>query len=406
MADFFQNGIITTLQKIGHRTVQELEDEIRPYTTHRPITLILPALYSEFETPAMHRILKELQRVDYLHEVVLSLNRADEDQFFQVKELMRQLPVPVQVVWNESPPIQQLIEILKDSGFPFGIPGKGHAVWVAMGYVLARQKSYMIALHDCDIKNYERGLLARLVYPLVSPRLDFDFAKGYYARVSQRLYGRVTRLFFTPLVRTLNRILGPLEFLEYLDSFRYPLAGEFAMVTHMAGSIRIAPDWGLEISTLGEVYLNTTLKRVCQVEIQDTYEHKHQRLSRRNTTQGLMRMCIDIARTLFRIISQNGIVMSESFFRTLGVSYLNEARLALDKYQALALFNGFRYDRHREASAVEAFARAINKAVEVYIQDPMGTPLIPSWRRVVSALPEFPGMLVEAVQADNERVPT
>lgn len=401
MADFFQNGIITTLHKIGNRTVEDLEAEIKSYSDKRPITLVLPALYSEFETPAMHHILDELQPVDYLQEVILSLSQASYEQFQQVKEWMKKLTAPVRIVWNESPRITRLVDKLNKSGFPFGIPGKGRSVWLAMGYVLAKQKTYMIALHDCDILNYQRELLARLVYPIVSPKVDFDFAKGYYARVTNRLYGRVTRLFFTPLIRTLNRMLGGLTFLEYLDSFRYPLAGEFAMVCHMAESVRIAPDWGLEISTLGEVYLNTTLTRICQVEIQDTYEHKHQKLSRRNTSRGLMRMSIDIARTLFRILSQGGIVLSESFFRTLGVSYLNEARKAIDKYQALAYLNGLEYDRHSESSAVEAFAKAIEIAVKEYLRDPLGTPLMPSWSRIVAAFPEFPSEFVKAVNEDN-----
>ena len=404
MADFFQNGIITTLHKIGTRSVEDLESEIKRYAKNRPVTLILPALYSEFETPAMHHILDELKPVDYLEEIVLSLSRATPDQFHKVRKWTSELKTPVRIVWNESPRITRLVDNLNKSGFPFGIPGKGRSVWLAMGYVLAKQKTYMIALHDCDIVNYQRELLARLVYPIVSPKIDFDFAKGYYARVTNRLYGRVTRLFFTPLIRTLNRMLGGLTFLEYLDSFRYPLSGEFAMVCHMAESVRIAPDWGLEISTLGEVYLNTTLTRVCQVEIQDTYEHKHQKLSRRNTSQGLMRMSIDIARTLFRILSQGGIVLSESFFRTLGVSYLNEARKAIDKYQALAYLNGLEYDRHSESSAVEAFAKAIEIAVKEYLRDPLGTPLMPSWSRIVAAFPEFPEEFIEAVHSDNKEV--
>ena len=36
-----------------------------------------------------------------------------------------------------------------------------------------------------------------------------------------------TRSAIPPLVRSLNWLLGPVPFLAYLDSFRYPLAGEF-----------------------------------------------------------------------------------------------------------------------------------------------------------------------------------
>ncbi len=402
MADFFQNGIITTLHKLGHRPIEDLEKEIHEAVEHRPISLILPALYSEFETPAMHRILGELQKITYIDEIVLSLDRANQDQYIYVMHLMKELPMNVHIVWNDGPRVNRLRQILNDLGFPFNIAGKGRAVWMALGFVLARQEAYMIALHDCDIVNYHRGLLARLVYPVVSPRLDFEFAKGYYARFTEKLYGRVTRLFFTPLVRALKRMLGPIEYLEYLDSFRYPLSGEFTMLCHMAESIRISPDWGLEISTLGEVYQNTSLKRICQVEILDSYEHKHQKIGFRDPSRGLMRMCMDISQALFRFLSQDGIVMSEEFFRTLTVAYLREARSALDKYQALAYINGLRYDLDRETKAVEAFVRSLEMAIREYKNNPLGVPLMPSWSRVVAAEPSFPDAIIEAVNEDKE----
>ncbi|MCK7478417.1 MAG: hypothetical protein M0C28_14215 [Candidatus Moduliflexus flocculans] len=42
-------------------------------------------------------------------------------------------------------------------------------------------------------------MLARLFYPVASPHIDYAFCKGYYARVTDRMHGRVTRLFVTPL---------------------------------------------------------------------------------------------------------------------------------------------------------------------------------------------------------------
>ena len=67
----------------------------------------------------------------------------------------------------------------------------------------------MVAVHDCDIRDYARELLARLCFPTVHPNLNYEFAKGYYGRVTDRLYGRVTRLFMTPLLRAMKSVLGP-----------------------------------------------------------------------------------------------------------------------------------------------------------------------------------------------------
>ena len=66
------------------------------------------------------------------------------------------------------------------------------------------------------------------------------------------------------------------DFLEYLDSFRYILAGEFALSLDLAQRLRIPADWGLEMGVLSEVHRNIALHRVAQVDIAKIYEHKHQ----------------------------------------------------------------------------------------------------------------------------------
>ena len=130
------------------------------------------------------------------------------------------------------------------------------ATWLAYGYVLATAEAHVVAVHDCDIRDYPRELLARLCFPTVHPNLNYEFAKGYYGRVTDRLYGRVTRLFMTPLLRAMKSVLGPLPLLDYLDSFRYPLAGECSMTTDLVRINRIPSDWGLEVGVLAEVFRN------------------------------------------------------------------------------------------------------------------------------------------------------
>ena len=402
MADFFQNGVISTLQKLKDRPLEDMEGDLVRHSDRQRICLVLPALFSEFEGPAMPLIVEELKSAGYLYRIVLSLDRANEQEFQRVLDIMAELPARVSVLWNDGPTIQGFLKDLRQANFDMAQQGKGRGVWMAMGYALADKDVHVIALHDCDILNYRREMLARLVYPIVDPGTDFEFSKGYYSRVEEKLHGRVTRLFFTPLVRAMNRLMGGVDFLDFLDSFRYPLSGEFAFIRNLAKTIRISPTWGLEISLLGEVYEHTTVQRVCQVEIADTYHHKHQQLSRDNPQAGLVRMATDIAATLFGILAQGGLVLSQPLFDTLLASYLRFSRLAIEQYNALAQLNGLTYDRHEEVEAVEAFVACLRSAQASFTEDPIGVPLMSSWVRVRAALPDFPDRLRAAVDVENE----
>ncbi len=401
MADFFQNGSIATLQKLVERPVEAIEEELMAFSKQKNIVLLLPSLYSEFEGPAMPRIIEELKKANYLRRIVLSLDRADEEQFKKVKAIMSELPAEVKILWHNGPHLSELYRKLDDSGFKIGMQGKGRSVWMTLLYILADESVDIIALHDCDIVNYSRELPARLIYPLAHPALPFEFSKGYYARVTDRLYGRVCRLFYTPLIRALKKILGFNVFLELLDSFRYPLSGEFAFVRTLATGIRISPTWGLEVSMLSEVYQNTSVNRICQVEILNTYEHKHQKLRRDQPSEGLVRMANDIAKTLFRVLAQDGIVMSRAFFSTLMTTYIQESRKAVENYHALSLINGLEYDRNTEIRAVEAFMDALKLAEEEFTVDPIGVPMLPAYVRVVAAFHDFSNKLVHMVDQDN-----
>lgn len=401
MTDFYQTGVLATLHRLGQRRINEIEDELVRFSRHAPIALVLPALYSEFDTPAMAGILKELAKVPYLRQIVMSLGNANGEQFADAKKRLNDVHRNVRVIWNDGERVQRMFSLLEENDLAAGPPGKGRACWIAYGYVLASGQARIIGLHDCDIVNYNRELLARLLYPIANPTVDFEFCKGFYARYTSKLHGRVTRLLVTPLVRTLTEIFGHLPFLVYLDSFRYPLAGEFAMHAELARVNRIPADWGLEVGVLAEIYRNCSLKRVCQVDLAENYEHKHQPLSADDPQKGLTRMSMDIAKTLFRMVAAEGAVFSEGTFRTLQTKYVRTAEDTITRYHADAMINGLEFDRHEEEVAVQAFARAIVLAAEDYLKNPLGAPLIPNWNRVVAALPDFLTQLELAVEEDN-----
>ena len=177
------------------------------------------------------------------------------------------------------------------------------------------------------------------------------------------------------------------------------------MTADLARVNRMSADWGLEVGLLYEVYRNCSLKRICQVDLADNYEHKHQDLSPRDPGQGLMRMAIDIGDSLFRTLAAEGIVLSEVFFRTLQTAYQRSAEDIIKRYHDDAVINSLEFDRHAENQAVETFRMALKMASDKFVNDSLGTLRTPNWNRVVSALPDFLKRLYEAVERDNEPVP-
>ena len=86
-------------------------------------------------------------------------------------------------------------------------------------------------------------------------------------------------------------------------------------------------------------------------------------------------------------------IVEHEHFSTLSDS--NRVRI-----KALPPTRGLIFDRHEEEVAVETFSGALRAAGLDFVRDPMGSPQIPNWSRVVSAMPDFLNDLAEAVDAD------
>ncbi len=402
MSDFFQNGIITTLHNLCDRPVEALEAELEEFAAQRPMALVLPCLYSELEQPALAQIVAELSKASYLSEIVIGLDMATEAQYHHALEYFSVLPQRHHVIWNDGPRMGAVQEKLAAEGLAPQERGKGCNVWYCFGYVQALRTTEAVALHDCDITTYDRSLLARLIYPVANPQFAYEFCKGYYARFgNQKLNGRVSRLLVSPLIRTMKQLANGHPYLDYLDSFRYPLAGEFAMRTDVLADLRIPSDWGLEIGLLSEVYRNYSTNRLCQVEIADNYDHKHQDLSPEDASRGLSRMSLDISKALFKKLATYGVVFDTGAVRTAKACYYRIALDLIESYANDAAINGLHLDRHAEEQAVEMFATNILKAGEAYLEGGEETPFIPSWHRVASVHGDIFTEMLEAVAADK-----
>jgi len=392
---------MATLHRLGGQGLERLEEELRVFVRNSPIALVLPCHVDELGTPALRRIFRELEGVDYLEQVVVGLDGAGPGQWRKAREFFSKSRHNPALLWNDGPRLRRLLEKLASTDLDSGPRGKGRNMWLCFGHVLASGRAKVIASHDCDILTYDRELLARLCYPVANDRLGFDFCKGYAARFTSQLNGRVMRLLFTPLVRSLESIIGHHPFLSYMDTFRYPLAGEICVDLDVVRRARMPSDWGVEVGMLAEIFRVTSPKAICQVEIAERFDHKHQELSVRNPSKGLNKMAADIALRIFRTMAAEGIRLDSGLFDSLQSAYLRKAEDTIRFYSADADINGLAFDRHQEELAVATFVKSIRTAAREYMADPLGGALIPNWNRVESALPDFLDDFREAVERDN-----
>lgn len=400
--DFQQNRSITTLHNLSMRCLEQKEEELRLFSGYRPMELVLPCLYSEIAGPALGSIIEQLASVNYLNHITIGLDKATKAEFEDAKRFFSELKVPHSVIWNDGPRLTDLRQALKNVGLDMGEQGKGRNIWTCIGHVISRGKAEVIGFHDCDILTYDRDLLANLFLPLANPNFEFEFCKGYYARVANSKFnGRVVRLLMGPLLASFRATLGASEYLDYMESFRYPLSGEFSVRKSLLSDLRVPFDWGLEVGLLSEVYRNQATNRICQAEICDIYDHKHQSLSSESADNGLSKMSTDIIKSLFRKLAIQGHTFSNETMRTIKASYYRFALDAIDKYKADAAFNALEIDLNYEEKAVELFAENVMRAGDSFAYEPMAIPFMPTWSRVTSACPDFLYQLRVAIKEDN-----
>lgn len=295
----------------------------------------------EYAGLAADRVLSTLASLSPAR-VVVPL-RAPADRVGPFADWLDEFDLPLDVIWCDGPRVAELLEAHGINGER----GKGRDVWLALG--CAAREDYVV-VHDADTKTYDERYVPRLLFPLAH---GHDFSKGYYARVEDgKLYGRLFRLFYAPLVRTLGDETD-VPIVRYLDSFRYALAGEFAMTADLAMKIRSPRKWGLEVGTLGDAFEHAGFDRSAQVDLGE-YEHDHRSVS---GPTGLSDMSESVGRTLLRTVVENG---GSVDFETLADRYREAGNRLVEQYAADAAFNGFEYDRNNEREQVETYAQAIS----------------------------------------------
>jgi glucosyl-3-phosphoglycerate synthase len=387
MSDFYQQGLICTLQNLrgavpadsGLQAGERFDDPVslglerKLEESNRKIALVLPCHYSELGQPALELLLREVGSMRFLSEVVVSMNGMDQAGAISAANYFKRLPHPHRVLWNDSPQFRQLLESI---GLPFA-SGKGFNLWSACGVILQEGTASLIVAQDCDVTSFRREMLVRLCAACALEDFGYDFAKLYYSRFTHRINGRVSRLFLAPLLRSLVRVVGHHPLLDFLLSFRYPLAGELAMRRELAASLVFPTGWDLEIGLICEVFRHADPRQVCQVDAGIAYEHKHQPLG--GLDSGLLKMSREIAATLFGYLGEEGIKVDASFHGAVRAIFPREASEAVRRYRNLALINGLEAFSDQEQIGAEAFAQMLQRP------EPTPRAFLPSWNQFSSA---------------------
>lgn len=387
MSDFAQAGSICTLQRLNDHHLPALEAELAGHAAGRPIALILPCHASELGSPALRHLCQELRGAHWLSQIVVSLNGLDAAAFTAARRIFGELPQPVRLLWTDAAPARESLGALLDRGAAELPLGKGLNVWAALGLLCAEGRAAVAVTQDCDVASFRRESLARLCAPCVHPRLPFAFAKMYYSRVTDRLYGRVSRLFFAPLLQAILRVAGHLPLLDFLLAFRYPLAGECALALPLARDLPCDPGWGLETAMLCEVFRHAEPEQVCQVDGGAGYDHKHQPAL---ADGGLVAMCGEIARAGLTQLAAEGCTVDGRFRSALLGAYRREGAQALRRSEALALMNGLPFDAAAERAIVEAFAS------QLATEPGRPRPPLPAWSRLLRERPADAARFLEA----------
>jgi glucosyl-3-phosphoglycerate synthase len=351
-----------------------------------PSGIIIPIFGNDVKSPGLNKIISEINQCTYLSKVFIALSARGPGDYEEALRLSRSFKVPCDVIWCNKPEVLTVFEELKGKGLDVTeLSGKGKDVWTAMG--IASLDLFAFAVHDADIVSYTKMLPTKMLYPLIEPKLDFFFSKGYYARINpdtRKLYGRIHRLFINPLLEVLQEKLRYSKFLTYLQSFSYPLAGEIALYSDLATHLRVPSDWGLELGLLSEVYRNASYGRICQVDL-GFYDHRHKEID----SNGLLKTAEDSLETLLRTLTETeNVDISEPFLTSLQVAYRRLAQDKIRQYHADATCNRLDFDRHEEEANMDSLCSVILSGGKKYLKNPIRTQL-PDWLRAMAAMPNI-----------------
>lgn len=386
MSDFAQNETICTLQSLNEKYLQDIDQKILPEVASSTlITLVLPCHGVELKSPALHSVCTGLSNARWLHEVLVPMNGLTAHEFSEAGSFFsKTLTVKHRLIHVDTPHSLEALSYASNIPAELLQAGKGLNVWAALGIHYAERTGGIVVFQDADVVSFNRPILARMCLACAKPEWGFDFVKMYYSRATDRLYGRVSRLFLSPLLHALIEVCGHLPLLDFLRGFRYPLSGECAMSASLAGTLEFESGWGLEIGMLAEVFRKVDPVRIAQVDGGSGYDHKHQ-----PAEAGLKKMCVEIAETLLRQLLAEGCGLDARFANSLSRAMQTEFAEAVRRSEILAQINGFAFDLGPETALSELFRGSVPPILSDF-QKPAAYPArtLPSWQTVERLRPD------------------
>lgn len=325
-------GEITTLHKLTDKN---------PECSMEDVVVVVPMMERDFQLDATKWTFSEMERIG--PEKVIVALRCDEQSVGEIYEWLNEFQLDLKILWCNGDRIEKM---LTKEGLN-GKNGKGHDIWLALG--LASEYGNFIICHDVDRKTYVGEDLHKLLFPLIEGN---KFVKGYYARIEKdRLYGRLCRLFYAPLIRSLKDVYD-ISILRYLDAFKYGLSGEFAIRSQDAKGIKMERGFGLEVGFLGEAFNFAGFESTVQVDL-GIYEHFHRDMGGSN---GLNMMSLEVSDSLFGLLQREGVKVKYDAVRK---AYESMAYEFIRQYELDAMFNGLAYDVKEERSQIREYIHAI-----------------------------------------------
>jgi glucosyl-3-phosphoglycerate synthase len=175
--------------------------------------------------------------------------------------------------------------------------------------------------------------------------------------------------------------------LDYLDAFRYALAGEFAATADLVRNLRVEREWGLEVGTLGGAFEHAGIEGTAQVDL-GRYEHDHRGVG---GPDGLSAMSEGVAAALFRVCEAHGVAPD---YGSLPRRYRETADRFVRQYAADAAHNDLAYDPAAEREQVATYADAV--------APPGEASALPAWSEVALS----PDDVVDAARPPAPRQPS
>lgn len=306
--------------------------------------IVVPMTEREHSSLAAERTLRSLESAS--PGTVIVPIRAPAAEIDTIADWLYQFSLPLEVLWCSSDPVQSLLATYNLNGEA----GKGRDVWMSLG--LAADEAQYVLCHDADCRTIDATAFQRLLAPLKD---GFSFSKAYYARVENgKLFGRLFRLFYVPLLEVLSTRYDP-PVLTYLDAFRYALAGEIGLTADRALKLRAERRFGFEVGCLGELYRLSGFDGTAQVDL-GRYEHEHRAVTGPN---GLTDMSHEVFTALDRILDEHDIAVDLDWLQS---AYVSAARDMVEQYGADARHNQLAYDQAAELDQISYYADAIHTA--------------------------------------------